>query len=64
MSQRWWEQVGIDLEGTRKQAEVSAASSETESEEGSDGATGGGGKEKYQGASGTSGAYWSGVEDG
>ena len=56
VSRRWWEQAGIDLEGARKQAAVSVARSETESEEESDGAAGGGGEEDSQGASGSSGA--------
>ena len=54
---RWWEQEGIYLEGARKQAEVSATISETEPEEDLDGEpTGdaGGGKEEYEGASGSS----------
>ena len=63
VSQRWWEKVRIYLEGARKQAAISAAISETESEEGSDGAAGGRGEEESQGASGSSGAEWIGAED-
>ena len=37
VSRRWWEQAGIDLEGARKQAAVSATRSEMESEEELDG---------------------------
>ena len=64
VSRRWWEQTGIDLEGARKQAAVSAAEAETESEEESDGSARGGGKEESQGASGSSGVEWSRVERG
>ena len=53
---RWWEQAGIDLEGARKQAAVSAARSDTESEEESVGAARGGGGEESQGVSGYSGS--------
>ena len=66
MSWRWWEQAGIDLEGARKQAEESMTILETELEEESDGEPNGvaGGEEDSQGASGSSGAEWSGTEDG
>ena len=60
VSWRWWDQVGIDLEGARKQAAVSAAISETDSEEEATGAAEGG-EEESQGASGYSGVEWSGV---
>ena len=66
VSQRWWEQAGIDLEGARKQATVSATRSEMESEEESDREpTGdaGGGKEESQGVIGSSEAEWIGAED-
>ena len=59
VSWRWWEQTGIDLERAQKQADVSAAEAETESEEESDRAVGGGGEEDSQRASGSSGAEWS-----
>ena len=59
VSQRWWEQARIDLEGARKQAAELTTRSETESEEESDGEpdrVAGGGEEESQGASGSSGA--------
>ena len=58
MSQRWWEQTGIDLKGAREKAAVVAAETEadSESEDERDGAAGGGGEEDSQGASGSSGA--------
>ena len=62
VSQRWWEKVRIYLEGARKQAAISSARLETESEEGSDGAAGGRGEEDSQGASGSSGAGWRMIE--
>ena len=59
VSRRCWEQAGIDLEGARKQASVSAIRLETESEEELDrdptGAAGGG-KAESQGESRSSGA--------
>ena len=66
MSWRWWEQAGVDLEGAKKQAVESTSRSETESEEDSYGEPDGvaGGEEESQGASGSSGAEWSGAEDG
>ena len=60
-SRRWWEQVGIDLDGARKQADASATRLETETESEEESAAGGG-KEDSQGASGYSGAEWSRVE--
>ena len=68
MSQWCREQVGIDLEGARKHAAVSATRSETEkkSEEELDreptGAAGGG-EEESQGASISSGVEWSRAEN-
>ena len=61
VSQRWWEQAGIDLEGAQKQAEVPAtrAETETESEEESGGepnGAAGGVKEESQGENRSSGA--------
>ena len=66
MSRRWWEQAVIDLEGERKRAAESTTRSETDSEEDSDGEPNGvaGGEEESQGASGSSGAEWTGSEDG
>ena len=68
MSRRWWDQAGIDLEGAQKQAAVSAPRSETETESeeysaGEKTGAAGGGEEESQGASGSSGAEWSGAED-
>ena len=59
VSRRWWEKAGIDLEGVRKQAAVSATRLETESEEESaEEPIGDAGEveEESQGASGSSGA--------
>ena len=58
MSQRWWEQAGIDLEGVRKQVAESTTILETESEEESDGEPNGVtvGEEESQGESRSSGA--------
>ena len=66
VSRKWWGQAGIDLEGARKRAEESMTRLETESEEESDGEPNGvaGGEEESQGASGSSGAEWSGAEEG
>ena len=65
VSRWWWEQTGIDLKGAREKAAAAAAETETESEskDKPDGAAGGGGEEESQGASGSSGAEWSGAED-
>ena len=65
---KWWEQAGIDLEGDRKQVAVSATRAETEMESEEESAreptrAAGGGEEESQGASGSSGAEWSGEED-
>ena len=66
VSRQWWKKARIDLEGARKQAEESMNILETELEEESDGEPNGvaGGEEDSQGASGSSGAEWSGTEDG
>ena len=65
MSRRWWEQAGIDLKGAKKRAAETMIRSETDSEEESDVESNGdsGGEEESQGASGLSGAEWSGAED-
>ena len=67
MSQRWWEQMGIDLKGAQEKAAAAAAETETEadseSEDDPDGAAGGRGEEESQGVSRSSGAEWSGAED-
>ena len=69
VSRRWWEKTGIDLKGEREREESAAAEpgmeadSEAESEDKPEGVVGGVGEEESQGASGSSGAEWSGVED-
>ena len=64
MSQRWRDQVGIDLEGAKKRVVESNTRSETESEEDLDGEPNGvaGGEEESHGASRSSAAEWSGAE--
>ena len=69
VSWRWWEQTGIYLKGAREKAEAAATETETdadlESEDDPEGAVGGRGEEEEsQGASGSSGAEWSGAERG
>ena len=74
VSRRWWEQTGIDWKGARERAEVAAESAEpgtkalTDLESEADNTTDGtvrgtGGEEASLGASGSSGAEWSGAED-
>ena len=67
VSRRLWEQTGIDLKGAREKAAEAAAETETEadseSEDEPDRDAGGRGEEESQGASGSSGAEWSGAED-
>ena len=70
---RWWEQKGIDWKGDRERAEAAAESAEpgtkalTYSESEADNTTDGNirdmGEEASLGASGSSGAEWSGAED-
>ena len=66
LSRRWWKQDGIDLERARKWAAKATTRSETDWEEDSDGEPNGvvGGEEESQGTCGSSGAEWSGGEDG
>ena len=52
MSWRWWEQAGIDLEGAKKREAEAATDSESDSDSGG---------EDSSGASGLSGAEWSGI---
>ena len=71
---RWWEQTGIDWKGGREKAEATEeeaaetaepelTGSELESEADTpDGTASGTGEEASRGASGSSGAEWSGVE--
>ena len=60
VSWRWWEQTGIDLEGSKKRAAEAATilvlESDVELNEDS------GGEEESKGASGSSGAEWSGAD--
>ena len=68
VARRWWEQMGIDWKGARERAAASAVEPGTEavldleSENAMDGAVGGTGEEESLGASGYSGADWSGVD--
>ena len=66
VSQRWWEQDGIDLEGAKKQASETTTILEPDSEEESDVELNGdsGVEVESQGASGSSGAEWSRADDG
>ena len=74
VSLRWCEQTGIDLKSAREKAEAQGGANESELEmtgSGSDseseptlgGTAGGTGEEASLGASGFSGAEWSGAED-
>ena len=72
VARRWWEQTGIDWKGARKRAEAAAAEepgtkvftdSESEAYGAMDGTVGVTGGEASLGASGSSGAEWSGAED-
>ena len=60
VSWRWWEQAGIKLEGSKKRAAEAVAVSESESD--SDLNVDPGREEELRGASGSSGAEWSGEE--
>ena len=68
---QWWEQTGIDCKGAREKtasteeaAEPALTSLESESKADTpDGTAIGTGEEAFLGASGSSGADWSGVED-
>ena len=73
---RWWEQTGIDCKAAREKAAANEGDNEAEAAEpdltGSDsepatatpgGTAGGTGEEASLGASGSSGAEWSGAED-
>ena len=66
VSQRLWEQDGIDLEGAKKRVTETTTRSEPDLEEELEVKSNGdsGGEEESQGASGSSGAEWSGVDDG
>ena len=61
VSRLWWEQAGIDLEGDKKRASEAVTVSELESD--SDSNADPGGEEESRGASGSSGAEWSGAEE-
>ena len=70
---QWWEQTGIDWKGDREKEEVAEEATEpalmdtgSESEadtDTTDGSARGTGEEASLGASGSSGAEWSGAED-
>ena len=68
---RWWEQTGIDWKGDREKAEAreeaagpALMGTDSESEADTpDGTARGRGEEASLGASGSSGAEWSGAED-
>ena len=59
MSQWWWEQAGIELEGAKNMAAEAATVSESESDSESNAYPGG--EEEVRGASGSSGVEWIGV---
>ena len=72
--QRWWEQNGVDWKSARKKAaaqegeteaepELTGLESDSEPETTPGGTAGGTGEEASLGASGSSGAEWSGAED-
>ena len=73
--QRWWEQTGIDWRLARERSENAEAAGEgtatatagtatpTPATESSDSETGSGEEEESLGASGSSGAEWSGAEE-
>ena len=64
MSQKWWEQDGIDLEEAKKRAVETTTISESDSEEEADVESNEdlGEEEESQGASGASGSEWSGAD--
>ena len=71
VSWRWWEQTGIDWKGARKREEAAEAAEpgtkaftdlESDADNAMEGTVGGKGEEESLGASGSSGAEWSGVE--
>ena len=61
MSWRWWEQASIDLEGAKKREaeEATVSESELDLELNADPGV----EEESRGASGLSGAEWSGAEE-
>ena len=60
MSQRWWDQAGIDLEGAKKREVEATTVSESKSDSESNADPGR--EEESRGASGSSGAECSGAE--
>ena len=68
VTRQWWEQTGVDWKGARERAAAAAAElgmegfTDLESEDAMGGAVGGTGEEASLGASGSSGAEWSGAE--
>ena len=65
VSRRWWGQDGIDLEGVKKRVTETTTVSESESEEEADVELNeySSGEKESQGASGLSGAEWSGANE-
>ena len=65
VSRRWWEKIRIDLEGEKKRAAETTTILEAESEEEADVESNedSGREEESQGASGSSGAEWSGADE-
>ena len=72
VARRWWEQTGIYWKGARERAKAAEAAEpgtkaltdlESEADNTTDGTVRGTGKEASLGASGSSGAEWSGAED-
>ena len=61
VSRKWWEQAGINLEREKKRAAEAATVSDLESD--SDSNVDPGGEDESRGASGSSGAEWSGSEE-
>ena len=65
MSQRWWEQAGIYLEGANKRVveATTVLESESEAELDMELNEGSGGEEESQGEKGSSGAEWNGADE-
>ena len=61
VSRQWWDQDGTDLEGAKKRDAEAATVLESDSD--SDSNADPGGEEESRGASGSSGAEWSGAEE-
>ena len=74
LARQWWEHTSIEWKGARQRAETATEAaaepgtntfmnSESETDNAMDGAVGETGEEASLGASGSSGAGWSGAED-